>query len=302
VSASAYGAQFPRRASAFAARAVPTPPPAPPVAVDATATTLAADLEEMLARVEKMPSQRPAIMHILSVLDKDASGATDLARAVSMDSVLAARVMRLANSAFYGVSGRVKTLPFAVTIVGFNAVQATAMSSLLADDIPADQWQMACAHAVSAGHIAPRVGAPAPDAFCAGLLADLGRSVLRQLSPGGYSRLTAPIAHAVDLPEAERAWCGRTHQDIAGQVFTAWSFPAGIVDAAAAHHDMPGRDADPLTVAVAAGHEIAARLLGQPASCQLGDMTRGRVTDAELAGMTELLRSHAEELHAALTT
>lgn len=267
---------------------------------DASVTSLAADLEDLLVRVESMPSLRPTVTHILTVLEQDAAGAADLARAVSLDPVLAAKVLRLANSAYYGISGRVKTLPFAVTVVGFNAVKAIAMSSLLSNDIPRSEWEMACAHAVAAGHVAPRVGAQVPDAFCAGLLSDLGRSILRQLSPSGYGRLTAPIANLADLSAAERTWCGRTHQDVAAEIFTSWSFPQDIVTAVAAHHDAPPRGAEPLTIAVAAGHEIAARLMEQPTTCRLGDMTRGRVMDADFAPFSEQLRAEAEGLRTAL--
>ena len=92
------------------------------------ATTAAPKITEraLLDALEHLPAQQSAAVRVLHVVDDPASSSTDLATAVGADPVLTAQVMRMANSAYYGLSGRVRSCEFAVTLLGFATIRSLA--------------------------------------------------------------------------------------------------------------------------------------------------------------------------------
>jgi HD-like signal output (HDOD) protein len=99
-----------------------------------TPPTLAAaptfDLERVLASIDTMAAQRPVAAQIVSVANSDDTDARQLSRILAGDVALAGRVMKLANSAYFGMRGRVTSLQFAVTVVGFTTVRTMATVAL----------------------------------------------------------------------------------------------------------------------------------------------------------------------------
>lgn len=272
----------PRTAAGPAAgrgHAVRGPGPEPPGAASA-----ADKIERLLSGLEDLTSRQPVVAGILRTVDAPRSGAADLAAAVSGDPGLSGRLMRLANSAYFGLSGRVSSLQFAVTAVGFATVRALAVSCATGmsgtQDVPDGYWEHACAQAVAAGLVAAPVGAGAPDAFCAGLLADLGRGLLFRADPDACaSLLTRAGSDPADQLIAERDWFGTTHPQVSARLLGAWSLPRSIVDAVAEHHVQPSDRTDPLVVAVRVGAEMAHRVVhGRPAA-SLRTVSRGRIAD-----------------------
>lgn len=238
-------------------------------------------VERVLAGLADLASHQPVVAAVLRTLDAPASSAADLARAVGADPGLSGRLLRLANSAYFGLSGRVASLQFAVTAVGFGTVRGLAVSGAAGlSGTPVGHWERACVQAVGAGVVAGALGADPPDAFCAGLLADLGRGLLHRADPVAYARLTAEArGDAVQLLLAERDWCGTTHPQVTARLLAAWQLPPGVVEAVASHHRPPSDRSEALTVAVRVAEEVAQRVVtGQPAG-SLRVLSRGRIAD-----------------------
>ena len=84
-----------------------------------TAPPARLDVERVLASIDTMAAQRPVAAQIVSVANSDDTNAKALARILASDIALASRVMKLANSAYFGMRGRVASLQFTVTVVGF---------------------------------------------------------------------------------------------------------------------------------------------------------------------------------------
>ncbi|HEX8929173.1 MAG TPA: HDOD domain-containing protein, partial [Actinomycetota bacterium] len=72
------------------------------------------DLERVLASIDTMAAQRPVAAHLVSLANSEEVSAKELSRVLASDVALAGRVLKLANSAFYGMRGRVTSLQFAV--------------------------------------------------------------------------------------------------------------------------------------------------------------------------------------------
>lgn len=174
-------------------------------------------------------------------------------------------MLKLANSAYYGLGGRVRTVSFAVTVVGFAAVRAMAAAAaagLDSDDLlPEDFWPRCKATALASSELAPLFGLSAPDAFCLGLLSGLGQAVLAQHDPAGYHDLLIGAACAQGgtdrsmVLSAEAARYGLRHTEVSAAVLSSWSFP-GHLTAALARLDSTGQVEQ-------VGH-TAARAIGAP--------------------------------------
>jgi HD-like signal output (HDOD) protein len=199
--------------------------------------------------VDMVPSQADVATRVLSIVDDPNSDVADLARAVGTDPALASRTLALANSAYYGLSGRVSTMEFAVSVIGFNTVRALALALATGLDrpgaVPDRFWEQAATCAAAATVLAPHFGAPAPEAFCLGLLHTIGSALLHQVSPVPALCLPLPSPPG-QLAQQELDLYGFGHAEVGAAVLARWNFPAAMCDVIAHHHDDLAPDASPL--------------------------------------------------------
>jgi HD-like signal output (HDOD) protein len=161
------------------------------------------DLEQILASIDRLAAQRPVAAQLVAAAEHEETDAKSLAAILSADVALTGRVMKLANSAYFGMRGRVASLQLAVTVVGFTTVRTMATVALtdLADQtrLPEDFWAVSTRLAVAATQLAPRFGERPADAMCLGVLAQLGSALLFHNDREDYT----------DLLASERSFAGR---------------------------------------------------------------------------------------------
>jgi HD-like signal output (HDOD) protein len=262
-------------------------------------------IEELLDRLDSLPSSEPALARVLQLVNDDNCSARTLGEAVSFDPVLTIRLLRLANSAYYGLSGRVSTAPRAVTVVGFTTVAALAASAATGLDapfaVPYGYWRRAAYTAVAASLLARVIGADQPEAFCAGLLSDFGSALLHQADPIAYAEAVACATFdGVDLVEAERARFGWAHDELAAKVLSLWLFPVSLCAAVGAHHRAVPPTAEPLIRAVRAAPIVVAEIPGifpHPTPyARLTELTRGRIGEDALPGLAAQVTAAGSDL------
>jgi hypothetical protein len=170
----------------------------PPEVVSTLVPRAVEVLGRISAALDDLPSHRPVAAKIIAEADDHRSDAKSLGRTLSYDPALVAKVLRLANSAYFGLSGTVSAPAFAVTVVGFSTVRSLAVSAMAGlDDVPPALegfWDRSVLTAVAAAEFAPRLRAKAPDAFSVGLLARLGQALLVRCDPEEYPVLVAGAA------------------------------------------------------------------------------------------------------------
>lgn len=219
-------------------------------------------LEDLTKALDEMTMARPAAVQVLSIVDDPNATVPRLAGAIELDPAFTTQIMRLANSAFYGMSGRVGNANFAVTVIGFSAVRSLAAvnaTGLDSADVPKPQnfWEHAAATAAACAAVAPIYAIPNGDAFAAGLLHDLGTALLHRFDPAAHSALVAKWgSDGVALRDAEVATLGMGHDEAAARVLRAWNFPDAMVEAVTRHH-FPLDGAEPFTKMVVAGDMIS---------------------------------------------
>lgn len=251
-----------------------------------------------------LPPRAGAATRVLTLVDDPDAGVAQLAQAIGADPAFASRVLALANSTYYGLSGRVGTLHYAISVVGFQTIRALAVSIAAGIDdpsgIPDGFWEQAALAATAAGIVAPLIGANAPDAFCVGLLHTLGAALLHQQHPLPQLCLPAPVDGNA-LEQRELALYGIGHAAAGAEVLSAWHFPERLCALVATHHEVPLPDADPLTRTLHAARTLADVALSEHADQARAESTLQRLTEGRLSpGQLPPLLERVTEQSAAL--
>ena len=195
-------------------------------------------------------------VEIIELVENPVSSARDLHRLVAADPALTARMLKVVNSAFYGLPRQIASINRAVSLLGLNAVKNIAVAASLAKLFRGgnigphfdahDLWTHSCATAAAAKAVAEingRKGA-SDEAFLAGLVHDVGILVELQHDRARFAAAIEQAAEGADLREVERMTLGETHEGFGAALCQHWKFPASLTWVAGHHHD-------PLTVPTA---------------------------------------------------
>jgi HD-like signal output (HDOD) protein len=214
------------------------------------------------ARTSELPSAPTAYFELMELLGSGNVNASQIATVLERDIAMSAKVLQLANSAYFGRRHPVSSLRDAVTLLGHEILRAIALSAEVFQKfrIPAiagfslegvqhRSLQVGrLAHKLSKGH------PDADDAFSAGLLLNVGLLVLAAQEPEYLAEvLLAAKDEARPVHEVERERHGITHAEIGAHLLALWGLPHTIVEAVA-HHHHPLRSPVPAYDAVAVAH------------------------------------------------
>jgi len=212
-----------------------------------------------------MASSRTAILKAANSLHMEASGssparlisqlcderlnADGLVARIEAHPVLCARVLKVANSAYYGQSGKVASVKRALFLLGLNAVRGIAAAACIRQVMPQcvgglPDVEAVMTHSLATAIATDMLGAVAlpnlaGDAFIAGLLHNLGTVVQASLDPTGTAALIAARSAdpSQDLRTVEMQHCQLGHEACAGALFDAWNLPQSLVISAQHHHE-----------------------------------------------------------------
>lgn len=249
-------------------------------------------LEALIQQLFDTTPQSSVALAVMQATDDERVDARRLAALIEQDPFLALRVLRLANTAYYGLQQRVSTVWVAVSVIGFGAVRAmAAMVAMGITDaqVPEGFLDHSAKVAVGASHCAALLGEPRGEAFSGGLLHDVGEALLYRCAPG----LWRAAEQTGDPLETQARMFGLDHQTAAHLVLQAWQLPHRLLDAVGRHHD---------TVHTISG--VARTVAAGEAVCQ-GDRPRAialGVPDEEFDDLSSLIDAEAAALHAWLRT
>ncbi|HUG90947.1 MAG TPA: diguanylate cyclase [Planctomycetaceae bacterium] len=202
---------------------------------------------DRLLNVERLPS----LPHVVARLLRRGYDAESPPRALELmvraDPAAAARVLKFANSTYFGRKWPVVSVEQAAPLLGTTVVRSlTLMLSLRAEALPrgaacdayCEYWRDAIAHAAAAAHVgAARTGATEADLYFAGLLLDIGRLALLNTCPDDYVAAAAAARETgTPLVVVERERFGIDHAEVSARLMQRWNFPAAAVEAARRHH------------------------------------------------------------------
>jgi len=200
----------------------------------------------------EIPSIPLVLIKIIQTLDENTSSARELEELILHDPALSARILRLANSAFYSFRTTVKTISHAIALLGLNLVTSLAIGINIFDSFTKGAkseaalinrlWTHSCGVAVLVKEIWTRRGARGKEgefAFLCGLLHDLGKVVLFKTYPGHYGSIFALAKSETDpaISSYEETNYGANHAVIGEMLAKQWGFPPELISVIRRHHD-----------------------------------------------------------------
>lgn len=231
-------------------------------------------LEEELPRIQSDLPFSPTLLAKLFSQVKDGTMVSldDVAETIGQDQALAAKVLALANSAFYGLQAQVGGIPRAVAVLGLkeirNLVLAVGAQRMckrkpVGFDLPG-YWKHQLTTTEAARLLAKLLNHPDPESlFACGLLHDLGKLLVASTSPEDWQAIEN-LARERDLPyvKAEQLHWGLEHGLVAALTLAAWNLPDDVTEPVNWHHSPEtapafGREAAILRLADALAHAEA---------------------------------------------
>jgi len=211
-------------------------------------SAIAARKAKILRGLVNLPPMPHIILKAREIIADPESSIKDLADIIGTDQALVAKVLALANSAYYGVSGMVSSIQHASVLLGqktlVQLITISASSALLNKKLksyqmaPDEMWKHSLACAFAARRICERNHPDlAEDAFVAGLLHDAGKIILDPYLESHKEELDR-LGRQMDQPffEAEKAIIGFDHAEIMARACRLWRFPEAQSDAIRFHH------------------------------------------------------------------
>lgn len=212
------------------------------------------DIQDTLSSIRELPTLPAVLGKILNTAaDPDAS-AIDLGRLIAADQSLAATLLRLVNSSYYGFYRQINTVTQAIVVLGFLEVRNLALTATAFqafDEFPSNYdrqqlWRHSLAVALAADRIAKLIKRDTEGAFESGLLHDIGKVVLDWRYPELFRKA---VADANDrecaIADAEVEVFGMNHATVGGMLGEHWNLPESVVEVIKCHHDPASASIDP---------------------------------------------------------
>ena len=184
----------------------------------------------------------PHVLEKITVMVEDPEASTEgIAKVISTDQVLSAKVLKMVNSPIYGFPGRISSIQHALVLLGFNVVRGIIISTSVFDMMVQAMkglWEHSLGCATACNIIARRAGFEDPEEYAvAGLLHDLGKVVTAVQLPDLHKSILDTVA-AKDLTyfQAEKDVMGFGHDRINAWLARHWGLPPNIRESMARHH------------------------------------------------------------------
>jgi putative nucleotidyltransferase with HDIG domain len=200
-------------------------------------------LHARLMDVDDLPTIPEIAVQVLGMLNGEATSIRALATLIARDQVLTARLLPLANTAFFALRRSLTNVPEIVTLLGFARVRDIVLSLSVWDGfVPLDAhrrqalWTHSILVAAAAQSLAPRVGVDPAEVYTSGLLHDVGKLVLGLRVGTSYWQLLHDTNAGNDLIAAEERAYGCHHGTVGAWLLEVWRLPPTLVGPVAAHH------------------------------------------------------------------
>ena len=202
------------------------------------------DLRRRIEQVGELPTLPHVVQKLASMIGRPNVSAEEIGALIEKDQVLSAKVLRLANSPFYGFPSRIASVAHAVVVLGLSVVKGLTLCATAFDMMKNagmnDLWRHSLGVAITAHILGAKAGMKNPEeVFVGGLLHDIGKVVLYVKWPDVGQQITAARKDGSrSLMETEQELFAVTHADVGGWLATAWHLPTTLREPIL-HHHMP---------------------------------------------------------------
>jgi putative nucleotidyltransferase with HDIG domain len=233
-------------------------------------SNLSRELVETICSLERLPSVPQVYCELVEALADPDTDIRELAAIVERDGAIGAKLLQLANSAFFGSRSEVSSIAQAMTFLGVETVRYLVLMVGVCDQFRSQHFskgfvESVWSHSVQTANLARIIAesehtslAMAEQAFVAGLLHDVGKLILAENLSKSY-REVLEFSKINDMPiwQAERHILRGTHGDVGAYLLDLWGLPDAVTKAVAFHHEplaIDGEQLTPMAIVYAANH------------------------------------------------
>ncbi len=203
----------------------------------------------LVTKLKSIPTLPTIALRVMEITANQKSSASDLMAIISPDVSLTTKILKIANSPFYGLTREISSLQHAVTVLGFKEIRNLVISSVafesfknLKQDGKFDItkfWRHSFYCALAAKNIAVNLKIESSDLFVAGLVHDIGKLAMYITFPSDYMmqlEIMDPVRLKYTSFEAEKSIFGMTHDEVGMKLLKKWMFPESLLIAVGYHH------------------------------------------------------------------
>ena len=232
---------------------------------------------------------------------------------------MTAKVLKIANSPFYGFPRKISTIDFAIIVLGYDALKEIVISISLVSSLQKKGDAVFDAkafwdHSITSGVLARRLARDlgyriSGEVFVGGLLHDMGVSVVHRYFRNEYKRIVEILADTdLNALEAEESVLGVTHAEVGGWLAERWNLPDHLVEAIRYHHSPSRADKNKDLVALIHCADVfAGRMSGQSVAFDKGvdfdphalerlQLTDQQVLNNYMQSYRDLIKSDLEQV------
>ncbi len=203
----------------------------------------------LIAQIESIPTLPTVALRVMEVTSDPQSSASDLMEIIGPDISLTTKILKIANSPFYGLTKEVSSLQHAVTVLGFKEIRNMVISTVAFESFKNFKqddkfdikrfWRHSFCCGLAAKIIAVELKSSSNDLFVAGLVHDIGKLVMYIAFPAEFLKLVdmiSPLKLKYTAFEAEKNVFEMIHDEVGMKLLKKWMFPENLVTAVGFHH------------------------------------------------------------------
>ncbi len=205
-------------------------------------------LNQILSKVKAFPTMPEAGAKMLSLLEEPDTEISEIEEILRYDPGLTANILKLANSAYFGIPSKIGSLKQAVIVLGFKRlvqlVVASCVSAVMDKSVPGydlppgNLWRHSIAVSIAAeALVKDKQKTVSQDVFTPALLHDVGKLVLGTFVKEELEAIESIAAKGVPFVVAENMILNTDHAEIGAQILSHWNFPKDVIHAVRWHHD-----------------------------------------------------------------
>ena len=275
-------------------------------------------LTEIVASIEAFPSMPAAGSKLLAVLEEPEVSVQKVEGILRYDPGLTANVLKLANSAYFGIPARVGSVKQAIVLLGLKRLMqlviASCVGAVMNKSIPGynippgNLWRHSIAVSIAAeALVKDKKNLETEDFFTAALLHDIGKLVLGSFIKEDQVAIESVRARGIPFVIAENMILGTDHAEIGAKILSMWSFPKEVVNAVRWHHDPEASDHSSLQIDVVHLSNLLCQTnkagdgTGQPAELSAAVIGRLGIEIAQFETISEKVSQWVDEMSDTLT-
>lgn len=205
------------------------------------------DYKEFAKLINAFPGMPGAAVKLLALVDDPDVSVDRIEGILRYDPGLTANILKLANSAYFGVPSKVGSVRQAVILLGLKRMIQMVIASCMAaimdkavpgyDLPPGELWRHSIAVSVAAECLVKELNIEAAEEiFTAALLHDVGKLILGDFVNDDFNKIEKALTQGISFEIAENIVLGTDHADVGAQILAKWSIPDSIINAVRWHH------------------------------------------------------------------